>query len=289
MEANRYSMTPQGQQFLTMRQFRHQLTGGTFCAEILVGTPLDNDVHGAAPQARLAVTQVLQAGNVGTVASITAGLFWLVDQQCDIVSLSLGWPGKHEEWAEPIRALLKSGVVVVAAVGNENGVPGEEDSRSPANYPLDVTSIDEGRLLSIGAHDVEGHVADFSGGEVVDWRNVTVTQPDGTTRPSTFAGAAPRSVPDMVGPGVDVVEPINAATYMSESGSSMAAPHIAGLIALILSALRVKDPEAKPRAAAELCLSHLKPLGPAGAVERSGSGRIDSSALFAALFGGEGA
>ena len=97
---------------------------GTFCAATLVGDN-DGNLRGMAPASELVVARVLQVGNTGTTASIYAGIDWLVQQSPDVVSLSLGWGGMHEEWAPPVQALIDAGVVVVAAVGNERGVPGE--------------------------------------------------------------------------------------------------------------------------------------------------------------------
>jgi len=252
---------------------------GTFCAALLVGEN-DGMLRGMAPAAYPSVTEVLQTGNVGTVASISAGLQWLRSQKPDIASLSLGWPGKHEEWADDIEGLIEDGVVVVAAIGNEWGIPGEQPSRSPANYPIDFTDTKKGILISVGAHDQANKVADFSGGEVANWQDVVVSAPDGTKRPSKFASAPPKVVPAIVAPGVDIIEPVAPNRYESQSGSSMATPHIAGLLALVLSALRSKNQGASARNAAELLLECVIPLA-APADIRMRRGRVDPNLLLA--------
>ena len=81
-----------------------------------------------------------------------------------MVSLSLGWPGLHEEWAAPIQALLDAGVVVVAAVGNEFTSAGVPKTRSPANFLTEPRDAADGILIAVGAHDRTGAIWDDSGG-----------------------------------------------------------------------------------------------------------------------------
>jgi hypothetical protein len=95
------------------------------------------------------MAQVLQQANNGTVASIYAGIQWLVDQKCDVVSLSLSWDGNHDEWAGPVQALMAQGAVAVAASGNSFGIVGSPPSDSPSNYPLDPARPDQGVLISV--------------------------------------------------------------------------------------------------------------------------------------------
>ncbi|WP_078917087.1 S8 family serine peptidase [Streptomyces sp. NRRL S-813] len=258
---------------------------GTHCAAIVAGQPTDGKERGVAPGAELAVTRVLEESNTGSVAGISAGLWWLTTQSCDIVSLSLGWPGLHEDWAAPIKALLDAGVVVVAAVGNEFDAAGVPKSRSPANYPLPPSDSTSGLLVPVGAHDRTGAVWVSSGGETVNWTNVQVLQVDGTSRPSIFSAAAEHLVPSMVAPGVEIVSAAPGNKYCPLDGSSMATPHIAGLVALILSHLRSSDPVVRPRAAADLLFESLQDISPPGPDIRSGDGRIDNGALLQAVLG----
>ncbi|CAI7980987.1 Intracellular serine protease [Frankia sp. Hr75.2] len=256
---------------------------GTHCAGVLVGQPTEGKARGMAPSAELAVTRVLEQANEGSVAGIGAGLSWFMEQACDVVSLSLGWPGLHEEWAAAIEALLDAGVVVVVAVGNEFTVAGVPKSRSPANYLTAPSDPAAGILIAVGAHDQTGAIWDDSGGEEVDWSRVKVRQTDGSTRPSIFADVPPRMVPALVAPGVAIVSSIPEGKYFSSPGTSMATPHIAGLLALVLSALRAHDPSARPRAAADLVLASLADLPPSGTDSRSGGGRVDLDHLLDAI------
>lgn len=253
---------------------------GTHCAAIALGDSTSGKTRGVAPHSTLAVVRVLEQANEGSVAGIAAGLWWLVDQGCEVVSLSLGWPGLHEEWAEPVLKLLSDGAVVLAAVGNEFGLPGSPPSRSPANYPFTPSAATDGVLLRVGAHDESGAVWSDSGSENVDWSNVVVTGTDGVQHPSRFAKIPRFEVPDLVGPGVDIVSAVPNDRYFSSPGTSMATPHIAGIVALALSLIRQKQPNARPRDAAEKLLANLKPI--AGGDARAGGGVVNTAALVAA-------
>lgn len=255
---------------------------GTFCASISVGQN-DGENRGLAPASELVVAQVLHQGNVGTVASILAGLNWLADQNCDIVSLSLGIPGQYDFWSEPIIRMLSQGTVVVAAIGNEHGVPGVLDSRSPANYPISPKNDKDGILISVGAQSSDGKVADFSGGGNFNWSGVTNKLPDGSSVKSSFAETASIILPSMIAPGVDIVQPVANSIYQSESGSSMATPHIAGLLALILSLLRKTNRNSTPREAAVILLKSLESRNPGQVGEREGNGYCILDKLWAQL------
>jgi subtilisin family serine protease len=132
---------------------------------------------------------------------------WAVGKGVKVLSMSLGVPGYHEQWRPVTQILRQRGVLPVFAIGNE----GPGTSRSPGNYP---------EALSVGAMDRNRVVADFSSSQ-------RFLRPDDPL------------VPDLVGPGVDVIsaKPTNAGGgFQSMDGTSMATPHIAGLAALLFQA-----------------------------------------------------
>ena len=175
-------------------------TAGTIAGQLIQG------VHfGVAPGAKLASAMVIEGGNV--LARILGGMNWVVGQKVRVLSMSLGLPGYEESFLAITRILRARGVLPVFAVGNE----GAGTSRYPGNYA---------ETLSVGAMDSNGNVADFSSSQ-------------------RFKRKKDPIVPDIVGPGVDVVSCVPGGKYMQMSGTSMATPHIAGLVALLM--------EAKPR------------------------------------------
>ncbi len=191
---------------------------GTHTASTLVGTLTSKGAIGVAPGARLISARALHdvADRRETITAVVAALEWIATSGARVVNLSLGlWPDPdlpnpvYDPIFEPaIEAMLVDHYqLVVAAVGNE----GAGTSRSPGNY-ADV--------LSVGAVDRNGSVAPFSGSQNVNGR----------------------LVPDLVAPGVRIIGAMPGGGYARLDGTSMAAPHIAGLAALLLQA----EPKATP-------------------------------------------
>ncbi|HSP79599.1 MAG TPA: S8 family serine peptidase, partial [Myxococcaceae bacterium] len=207
---------------------------GTHVAGIAAGI-----YHGVAPEVDLYVASVIESETIRTsLGRVAAGMEWLLHQfsrpenamRPAVVNMSLGFPvqpppGVSElEYRLNIRALqallrrlLDSNVLPVVAAGN--GGPGT------AGYPAAFQEA-----LSVGAVDFSRKVASFSASAVVQQR----------------------SVPDVMGYGVNVYSSTerrcnNQAFYERMSGTSMAAPYVAGLAALYrcrspdLTALDVRD------------------------------------------------
>lgn len=229
---------------------------GTHCAGIIIGKEKSGVHRGVAPEATLCIARVLD-GFDGSVASVKSGLDWLRLQQCDVVSLSLGWPGLHDEWATEIKSLIQGGAIVVAAAGNEYGINGSAPTRSPANYPIS-------KLVCVGAYDRTRSVWPRSGGGQIVW-----------PKHSQFDGVSDQTIPYLVGPGVDIVSTVPGGMYRNSDGTSMATPHIAGLLACALSYLKENGVPDAPDVALRALGESLVDIGNAGVDVRYGRGAID--------------
>ena len=86
-----------------------------------------------APEAQVAVALVLDGGNGGTDAQVLAGIDWALNQNVDVINMSLGGltlgPDVPNTYHNAIVSCLLAGVPVVAAIGNEGG----NTSGSPGN------------------------------------------------------------------------------------------------------------------------------------------------------------
>ena len=225
---------------------------GTHVSGTVLGGDASGIAIGVAPDAILMHGLVIPGGG-GTFAQVVAGMEWAIDpfdqygasagEPADVVSMSLGAYGYQDAMIEPVRNMKAAGIVLIAAVGNY----GEGTSDSPGNVY---------EAFGIGATYYEDLVADSSGGEVVDW---PASHPE------------PYIKPDFSAPGVLVYSSVPGG-YQYASGTSMATPHVAGTVALMLEgnpALTVDDVYA-------LLSDTAVDLGDEGQDTRYGWGRIDA-------------
>ena len=124
----------------------------------------------------------------------------------DVVNNSWGSSNPADDTFRPIiQALRAAGIAPVFASGNPSAGAGSVGS--PGSAPEAIT---------VGATDINDDVASFSG-----------------RGPSFYEG---EQKPELSAPGVDVLSTLPGASYGSGSGTSMAAPHVAGLVALMTQA-----------------------------------------------------
>jgi len=234
---------------------------GTHCAGTLVGGRTSGRCIGMAPEAKLAAALVLNGEHGGTDAQVLAGIDWIVESKADVLSLSLGGLVMDVEtpstYTEAILTCLEVGVPVVAAIGNE----GHQTTGSPGNDLF---------ALSVGAIDHQGRVAGFSGGR---------TQ---IIRESEYIAAKylplAYSKPDLSAPGVAVLSSVPDGKWKSLNGTSMATPHVAGAIALLLSATSIREKEEGTRRAfviQDLITGSVDDAGESGQDHRYGFGTLN--------------
>ena len=220
---------------------------------------------GVAPRAYLGNYQVLtvptdQFGLNGNAPEIAAGIEAAVSDGMDVINLSLGQPEiepRRDLVALAIAGAAAAGVPTVAAAGNEYGRLQEGSVGSPgtASAAIAVGSVTTGRTGPAGA------VSSFSS-----------------------AGPAPISLalkPDLAAPGSEILSSTPGGEFTFLSGTSMAAPHVSGVVAL----LRKRHPTWTPAQLRSALVTTATPTG-TNAPLRVGGGlvsvaRADSPLLFA--------
>jgi len=249
---------------------------GTQTMGIMVGGQ-DNfsNTFGIAPEAKWIAAKVFKNNGSGTTAGFHAAFQWLLDPDGnpatpdapDVVnnSWTFGNPNScNLAFQADLQALRAAGILPIFAAGNAG--PNASTSYSPANYPeaLSVGNISNSNIIYPG-------IGGFGGSSR-------------GPRPATASGCNPGTVfPDVVAPGVNIRTTDRFSSYTNATpGTSFAAPHVAGALALLLDAfpnLTVDEQEA--------CLVNLAVnLGAAGPDDTYGHGRIDTLAVYQAILSG---
>jgi len=197
---------------------------GTFTTGTMVGDDGAGNQIGVAPGAQTIHCKNMTDGGSGTDATFTECFEWDLapwnlsgydprpDLAPDAVNNSWGyWGGSAPQFEDEIQALQAAGIVVVVAAGNEGSAC--STLRSPGDYE---------QVLTVGA-------VDHSGGT-----------PPGTI--ASFSSRGPSGLypsayfPDVMAPGVNIRSSVVGGGYSGGwSGTSMAAPHVTGLVALLWS------------------------------------------------------
>jgi hypothetical protein len=178
-----------------------------------------------------------------------------------VINNSWSASGPNDPWFRPmIQKWLALGIVPVFAAGNSG--PTASTIGSPASYP---------EALAVGATAEDNGIASFSSRGPVVWQNSDGLGP---------AAGTSLTKPDVVAPGVAVTSTVGTG-WLAYSGTSMASPHVAGIVALVKQA----DPALGGQALADVIRRTASDLGPAGPDATFGNGLVSASAAVAAVVG----
>jgi serine protease len=168
-------------------------------------------VAGIAYEAKIMPLKVLSGSGGGTVADIAEAIRYAADNDADVINLSLGGAGESKIMQEAVDYAYEKGGVVIAAAGNEN----RNSASYPARYP---------HVISVSALDAANNKAPYSNfGAGVD-----IAAPGGSEAGKILQ---------------NTIDPENGkAVFLGFQGTSMAAPHVAGVAALI-KATGIKEPD----------------------------------------------
>jgi subtilisin len=224
---------------------------GTHVAGIVAARDDGAGVVGAAPQAIVYALKVLDATGTGAFSSVIAALQWAVDNGVQVTNNSYG---SSQDPGDIVRQAFDNaeaaGLLHVAAAGNSGTCLGSGDN---VEFPARYASV------------------------------VAVAATDSLDASPCFSSTGPDV--ELSAPGVEVNSTIPGGGYQLFSGTSMAAPHVAGTAALILSQGVVSDTNGNGRVTDEVrqrLISTAQDLGAEGHDTWYGYGLVDARAATGA-------
>jgi subtilisin family serine protease len=204
-DANGYVDDVHGIDLTSRQRDRQDLSDGnghgTHVAGIIGAAANRRGVVGVAFRARLMIVKVLDARGAGTTGGVAEGIRYAAANGARIVNLSLGGPTRDKALVDAVRAAEAANVLLVCSAGNL----GHNVDRQPT-YPV---SLPAGNLLGVAA-----------------------TEPTTGRQLGSFSNFG-RNTIALAAPGVDVLSSAGDGGYEVKSGTSMAAPHAAGVAALM--------------------------------------------------------
>ena len=178
---------------------------GTSVASVIAAKQNDIGITGINPNAELYSVKILDDQKKASLSGFIEGIYWCIDHDIDIINMSFGTSVKSEILEQVIKEADKAGILMIAAAGNK----GERAGESTVEYPAAFAEV-----IAVGASTPQGEVSDMSsvGKEV-----------------------------ELMAPG----ESVPATGYFDEviktDGTSMAAPHVAGVASILWAKDRSKS------------------------------------------------
>ncbi|BAY38319.1 peptidase S8/S53 [Nostoc sp. NIES-2111] len=174
---------------------------GTHVSGIVAGKNDGVGVTGVAYSSQIMPVKVLNESGEGSYSAIANGIRYAADNGARVINLSLGGDYSSQTLQSAVEYAASKGAVVVMAAGNE--------SNSQPSYPARYADKSG---IAVGAVNREGDLTDFSN------------------------RAGSNELAYVTAPGQNIYSSVPNNGYASYSGTSMATPYVAGVVALMLSA-----------------------------------------------------
>lgn len=192
---------------------------GTHVAGLAAGV-----IGGVAPRARILPVKVLSGRGSGDLATIAAGILYAIDNGAHVVNLSLGGPASGgisralDVLLSHVKLARDRNIMIVAAAGN-----GGDDGVGDCNdkFPVWPANIESENLIAVGAVNSRYQLTAYSN---FGPKSVHVAAPGGEGSEGLLSTVPPNCTTNCTA---------QHAVYDRMSGTSMAAPIVSGLVAIV--------------------------------------------------------
>ncbi len=185
---------------------------GSHCAGVVGGADLAFGIRGFAPEAELHACKLFPGGQV---SQLIDALEYCIEKQIDVVNLSLGGAEPSEALEQQIQRAKRAGIACIVAAGNSGG---------PVQYPASSPHV-----LAVAA---VGKLDEFPPDS---YHAQTLSQNVDANGYFTASFSCFGPQVGVCAPGVAITSSVPPNNYAAWDGTSMAAPHITGLAALVLA------------------------------------------------------
>ncbi len=232
---------------------------GSHVSGTVAGDGTQGTQAGVAPDAQIMMARFFN--DFAGEQTVWDGMQYAVDNGADLTTASLGWPHNQNPdrvvWRNVCENTIAAGLVVIYAAGNEGCFNAPDNVRTPGDVP---------DVITIGATDCNDNIASFSSCGPITWQGIPPFDdcpfPPGCIKPTVSA------------PGLNTVSHNFCSGYTTMSGTSMATPHVAGTVALMLQA----NPNLDHFGVKQILEATAVDLGAPGKDNTYGSGRVDAYA-----------
>jgi hypothetical protein len=189
---------------------------GSHCAGVITGSTGTNGIRGFAPDAEVHTLKVLPGGYF---INLIEAVKYCINNGIDVINMSLGGEDESPDLLEIIALARQNGIATIVAAGNTGS-----NVLFPATSP-DVLTV--GAMGKFGTYPDDTYHALQVG---IPARNSNGAQEYFSAK---FSCHGPRV--DVCAPGVAVLSSVPGNGYAAWDGTSMAAPHVTGMAALLLA------------------------------------------------------
>jgi len=257
---------------------------GTHCAGSVASDGTAGSQCGVAPEAQIMACRVRTMADSIAEEQVFSAMQFVMSPPLspanggDLISMSLGWQyqwgPRRATWRQTCDNVGVAGIVMCIAAGNERTVNTPPNAvRCPGDVPAPWPNPQNGAtgtpssVVTVGATDISDAIGGFSSPGPVTWQSIAPY--------NDYAYPPGLTCPDVSAPGVNIKSCAynnNTGYFDGWNGTSMATPHTAGVVALMLQ----KNPSLTMVQIDSILETTAIDLGAVGKDNDFGAGRIDA-------------